>query len=353
MAFTPSATARDTAAEYSPHIADLDDLSPEPRTTASLSDRVPSTTTATAPGITHKFHLSDQPVTETPENELAALDTRPASPASGRDLPNNLPQPSIEQETTEKDIRPAPLRQDAPALALNVPPPSRAPLQSYRRIISAVVSDLDQDSTARGARNTTFDPETHVITLARTTRVAPRQLPEEQGPAVAPESENRWSLSDPPPAPPFDDGLRSMHDVGLDIRPSQGELPQDFAARKFAMQGQLYQPVGTNRPWPLYHYTWQASAFCHGPLYFEEVNLERHGHTALCAQPVLSAAHFFGTIPALPYLMTAQKPCECIYTAGQYRPGSCAPYRVNCPPCSFKGAVVQGLTVTGMIFLIP
>ena len=58
------------------------------------------------------------------------------------------------------------------------------------------------------------------------------------------------------------------------------------------------------RVWQPITFTWKASALCHKPLYFEEVALERYGHTVgLGLQPVVSAAHFFLTVPVLPYKM--------------------------------------------------
>ena len=51
-------------------------------------------------------------------------------------------------------------------------------------------------------------------------------------------------------------------------------------------------------------FTWKASGLCHKPLYFEEVQLERYGHSAgPVKQTMLSGVHFFGNIIALPYKM--------------------------------------------------
>ena len=73
--------------------------------------------------------------------------------------------------------------------------------------------------------------------------------------------------------------------------------------------------------------TWKASNLCHKPLYFEEVNLERYGHTAgPVLQPLVSSAHFFGNIIVLPYKMGVHGPTECQYSLGYYRPGNCAPW---------------------------
>jgi hypothetical protein len=80
--------------------------------------------------------------------------------------------------------------------------------------------------------------------------------------------------------------------------------------------------------WPVTDFNWAATGMYHKPLYFEEVNLERYGYTmSPVLQPLISGAHFFATIPVLPYKMTTHPPHECYYTLGHYRPGSCAPRR--------------------------
>jgi len=150
-----------------------------------------------------------------------------------------------------------------------------------------------------------------------------------------------------------EDGLKSICEVTLDIRPEEGELPRDLAAVKFQKEGEVRHLPGTNRPWPLYEFWWEAPAFCHRPLYFEEVNLERYGYSHGLAQPLLSGAHFFGKIPALPYLMTAEPHRDCVHTLGHYPPGSYAPYHIHYPPLSLRAAAVEAAVVTGLIFAIP
>jgi hypothetical protein len=101
-------------------------------------------------------------------------------------------------------------------------------------------------------------------------------------------------------------------------------------------------------------FTWKASALCHKPLYFEQLQLERYGHTAgPIVQPFLSGAHFFGSIATLPYAMGVQPPNECIYQLGLYRPGSCAPWLVDPIPLSLRGALFQTGAVLGGIYVIP
>lgn len=99
---------------------------------------------------------------------------------------------------------------------------------------------------------------------------------------------------------------------------------------------------------------WKASALCHKPLYFEEVQLERYGHTVgPVLQPVVSGAHFFGSIVVLPYQMGIHPPNECQYTLGYYRPGNCAPWLVPPVPLSLRGAAYQTGAVLGAIYLVP
>jgi hypothetical protein len=103
-------------------------------------------------------------------------------------------------------------------------------------------------------------------------------------------------------------------------------------------------------------YAWDAPALCHKPLYFEEVNLERYGYSPRglgWAQPAISGAHFFAMVPALPYRMWSEAPLECVYDLGNYRPGSCVPYRIHYPPWRPGAGAVEAGIATGLIFAIP
>ncbi len=111
-----------------------------------------------------------------------------------------------------------------------------------------------------------------------------------------------------------------------------------------------YQP----RAWTRTLMTWKASNLCHKPLYFEEVNLERYGHTAgPFLQPVVSSAHFFVNIAVMPYKMGIHPPSECQYALGYYRPGNCAPWIVPPVPISLRGGLTQAAAMTGAFWLVP
>jgi len=112
--------------------------------------------------------------------------------------------------------------------------------------------------------------------------------------------------------------LKPIAELTTNIVPSAGDLPRDCPLGKYAK----YKP----RAFAPITYTWTASGLCHKPLYFEDVQLERYGH--MCGpwlQPFASGAHFFLTVPILPYKMGLELPNECRYTLGYYRPGNCAP----------------------------
>ena len=133
-------------------------------------------------------------------------------------------------------------------------------------------------------------------------------------------SESLWCAET---APLTSDAIRPIHQLGTSILPPGGELPPDLAAMHFAKAPVVSAESVSGREWLNYAYFWQAPALCHRPLYFEEPNLERYGHTSrFLTQPFLSGAHFFSSVPALPLKMAIERPHTCRYTLGNGRPGS-------------------------------
>ncbi len=109
-----------------------------------------------------------------------------------------------------------------------------------------------------------------------------------------------------------------------------------------------------SRGWMPSTINWHASALCHKPLYFEQVQHERYGHTAgPLKQPFIDGAHFFGSALLLPYNMALDPPWECEYVLGYYRPGSCAPWQIPPFPFSPRAALAQAGFVVGGIYIIP
>ena len=142
-----------------------------------------------------------------------------------------------------------------------------------------------------------------------------------------------------------DDDIAS---IDLDIR--VGGKPGNDYPCECLLEGESFQP----RRFASTTMTWKAAGYCHKPLYFEDWELERYGHSrGMFLDPFIAGAHFFVTLPILPYKAGMQAPWECVYPLGYYRPGSCAPWTVPAVPYSARGFAVQGATVTGLVFLLP
>jgi hypothetical protein len=108
------------------------------------------------------------------------------------------------------------------------------------------------------------------------------------------------------------------------------------------------------RTWLASTFHFQASGLCHKPLYFEEVQLERYGHTAgPVRQPIISGCHFVMNLALLPYRMGINPPTECQYALGYYRPGSCAPWMIPPFPLSLRGAASETAAALGIIAILP
>jgi len=139
-----------------------------------------------------------------------------------------------------------------------------------------------------------------------------------------------------------------LNSINLDIRIT-GTPGEDFPF-ECMIGSHPYQP----RQWPQITYMWKASGLCHKPLYFEQVQLERYGHSwGPYVQPIMSGVHFFGTLPILPYKMGIRTPCECVYSLGYYRPGNCAPYMIDPVPFTWRAALFQTGTMAGLVTIFP
>lgn len=135
--------------------------------------------------------------------------------------------------------------------------------------------------------------------------------------------------------------------IDLDIR-VVGRPGNDYPC-ECRLEGENFRP----RNFATTMFTWKAAGYCHKPLYFEDWQLERYGHSHGALDPIFSAAHFFVSLPVLPYKMGVELPWECVYPLGHYRPGSCAPWTIPAVPISGRGLAVQAATVTGIVFLLP
>jgi hypothetical protein len=147
---------------------------------------------------------------------------------------------------------------------------------------------------------------------------------------------------------------RPYSEFGINTAMPGGKLPEDHASECWAPINDSAGPGVGARSWGSTTFAWDATCLCYRPLYFEQTNLERYGYGCCeSLQPAASAAHFFATIPALPYCMAADCPGNCNYTLGHYRPGDCNPWQCHWPPCSPRAILAGGGVWTGLVFLIP
>lgn len=123
------------------------------------------------------------------------------------------------------------------------------------------------------------------------------------------------------------------------------ECPQEYQLSRQPYQGRNFSES---------IYTWEASNLNYNPLYFEDPNLERYGNSRRdLVQPFVSMGRFTGQLLALPYQMSIDPVKKKVYPLGYYRPGEYTPKRINGIPWNTKAAVTEGLTATGLIFLLP
>ncbi len=139
--------------------------------------------------------------------------------------------------------------------------------------------------------------------------------------------------------------FKKIADLTYDTTAEQGDFPTECPLTKDPFQTRQWEPT---------KFSWTASSLCHKPLYFEQVGVERYGHSwGPFLQPVISGGQFFVTVPLVPYFMGVNAPNECLYTLGYYRPGSCAPYMLDALPISIRGAIYQAGVVTGLSYALP
>ena len=116
--------------------------------------------------------------------------------------------------------------------------------------------------------------------------------------------------------------LKSISNITADIAIKPADLS---GKRRLPPECELGDEPVEPRKWQRTIFTWTAAATYHKPIYFDDDQMERYGHTfGPVAQTTLSAVKFFSTVPLVPYYMGVYPPRECIYDLGTYRPGSCA-----------------------------
>ena len=114
---------------------------------------------------------------------------------------------------------------------------------------------------------------------------------------------------------------KSIHETRIDIRESNSKAPDDRSVElSSGSTGQAWNQLYSSPK----VFAWAAPDIRYRPLYFEEVALERYGHTSgWYTQPIFSSVHFFKSVSTLPFEMMKERPFSCDYPLGYCRPGSC------------------------------
>lgn len=314
---------------------------------------------ATDPAAPPEYDPFDDPATEpVPSDSSADASTDESQPSTDEafDAPTaeeTLPQAADNLDAAAKAIDDELLRREVESgadaeLALPEPPPADEPAAAEPEPSAAdeLVTPPDADESLNGPDLTEEDVELDMQFGSE--GVAPPMTPEQL--------EERRRLIEQERV----EHEKLCNELYDDVRNDNiKSISLDISLRGVAGEDYPFECLGRNVPfeprsWPQTVYLWKASGLCHKPLYFEQVQLERYGHEwGPVLQPIMSGAHFFGTIPILPYKMGLETPQECIYSLGYYRPGSCAPYMITQPGFTWRAAAFQTGAVTGVAAAVP
>lgn len=249
----------------------------------------------------------------------------------------------------EPEVRPATIRarNDEPLQISDFEDetPVRIPRQSTRIAVEELVDDPESLREA----DQFLAPE------AEEPPPSDAPLPEENAPEPAPSLEG-VKPEDPGYSPEVGERrLRQMNEISPHYDVTIDQDIREYAkqqAKRYNVE--FRQGAFPQRNFPGFVYQWEPSNFYHYPLYFEDVPLERYGHTYHpVIQPVVSIAKFSSQLVFLPYQMTLDPICTPKYALGYYRPGECAPKLHYQPPLNAAAAAVEAGVITGLFYAIP
>jgi hypothetical protein len=123
------------------------------------------------------------------------------------------------------------------------------------------------------------------------------------------------------------------------------DCPKEITLSEGAWQPRIYPPSV---------YAWQASNISYNPLYYEDPQLERYGHSyPFFIQPAVSIGRFVVQAAGWPYQAVIDPPhCE-VYPLGFYRPGECSPKLIYQIPLNLEAGLVEAGAIAGTYFLFP
>ena len=131
------------------------------------------------------------------------------------------------------------------------------------------------------------------------------------------------------------------------------ECPWEQALRRIGRKPGEPDIAFVPRDFAHIHYCWEPTNLYHNPIYFEDVPLERYGHTRhyLLIQPFFSVSKFAVQLVGLPYQMSLFPIWDRQYSVGYFRPGEYVPYKYYQIPLNAKAAAVEAGVISGSYFL--
>ena len=153
---------------------------------------------------------------------------------------------------------------------------------------------------------------------------------------------------------PYNDDIKPLSETStLDLQPSRGEMPASTPAKRSKASRQSSAAASKTADRSTWSTSGNRKRFATSRCTSRTSISRRYGYTHGFLQPAVSAIHFFGTIPLLPYKMGMHPPTECIYTLGHYRPGTPCPYQTSRLGWSWRGALLEAEAICTFIFWIP
>jgi hypothetical protein len=175
-----------------------------------------------------------------------------------------------------------------------------------------------------------YEPDAELAAHDRCNNLCPRPRGGDCPDCDASDSEDGTGTGLPCPECPWEQDLRR-------IGRKPGEPDIEYVLRDFAH----------------IHYCWEPTNLYHNPIYFEDVALERYGHTRhyIGIQPFFSVAKFAAQLVGLPYQMSLYPVWDRQYSLGYYRPGEYVPYKYCQIPLNAKAALVEAGVISGSYFI--
>ena len=300
----------------------------------------PVTQSQPAPAAPQGFAPSTSPQPQYPSAERWARRSQQMRTASAQDAVPKPSDPSL-PPLPPLELGPGPQQSGQPQ-ASGFLPPSTTPLPPVDVVAQRPLSPSQMPGgtqfreTPGGALDYGAAPAPEQIKkpgeLPKVTQILP-YMDYEPDPKIAKENpcENQCPTPDGKPCKTRDGRILDCpKEITLSDRPYQA---QPFAPSVFA---------------------WQASNICYQPLYFEDPQLERYGHSyPFFVQPFVSMGRMTVQAVGLPYQMVLDPCCSSVYPLGYYRPGECSPKLIYQVPLNLEAALVEAGAITGVYFLFP